>query len=192
MQINNSFSLIQNSSERVGEITHLVIHFMSNIIAHPENPFVIEECVKILADNQVSAHYIIDREGNIYSLVPESRSAWHAGRGSLPAYPDYENNLNQYSIGIELLATGTQENMSIFFDSDRYQQIPDEHLGYTEAQMISVNILINDILNRNQGIVSNRDHVIGHDEWSPGRRTDPGALFDWNKLDFVRKSKTFK
>lgn len=30
----------------------------------------------------------------------------------------------------------------------------------------------------------NRKHVLGHDEYAPGRKTDPGELFDWERLNY--------
>lgn len=44
-------------------------------------------------------------------------------------------------------------------------------------------ILINDIIDRNPGIPKNRFHVVGHDDYTD-RKTDPGSLFDWEKIGF--------
>ena len=64
--------------------THIVLHFISNAGNNPENPYVYEDIRKIFIDYDVSPHYMIDREGEIYFLMPESRAALHAGKGEIP------------------------------------------------------------------------------------------------------------
>jgi len=173
------------SGERHGEITHIVIHFISNVIANPANPYVIEDIASIFRTYGVSAHYIIDRDGTIHLAVPEDRVAFHAGAGSLADFPAYENNLNQHSIGIELLGMGTQEEMSLYLTAYEFQSLDPSFIGFTEAQYDALNWLLNGILARHPGIQPNRTHIIGHSEYSPGK-VDPGMLFEWERLDFMR------
>ena len=184
--LQQEYSLIENTSEREGDITHIMIHFMSNVIANPTNPYDIKDNVDILSRYNLSIHYIIDREGNIYQLVPENLVAWHAGRGRLDKFPHMENRMNNYSIGIELLGIGTEDEMTSFMSRDHYKLIPEEHIGFTDLQYEALNKLINDILKRNPTILPNRDHIIGHSEWTNGERPDPGMLFNWNLLEFNR------
>ena len=176
--------LIGHSEEREEEITHIVLHFISNVIANPGDPYVMEEVYDILYRYGLSAHYIIDREGNIYLSVPEDRVAWHAGRGTLAHFPHLENRLNHHSIGIEIMGIGTLEEMSIFLTPDQYAALHPDHIGFTDAQYESLNGLINDILSRHAAIQPNRLHIIGHDEYDPGK-PDPGRLFEWDRLDFM-------
>jgi N-acetyl-anhydromuramyl-L-alanine amidase AmpD len=136
-------------------------------------------------NNGVSTHYLIGRNGEVFRLVDENRVAFHAGRGSLPGFPGYENRLNEYSIGIELLAIGTQEEMLAFMPAQTYQLISPSNIGYTDAQYRSLNLLLDDILRRQPSIVRDRRHIIGHDEYAPGRRTDPGRLFDWSRIKVI-------
>ena len=179
-------SLIENFTERVsGDITHIVLHFISNVVANRENPYIIEDIHQILMTYDASVHYIIDRDGTIYRSVPEYLSARHAGPGNLEDFPQYENYLNQNSIGIEILAIGTQEEMAQFLTSAEYRSLNPSLIGFTDKQYAAVNKLINDILNRHQAIKPNRRHIIGHDEYAPGK-TDPGSLFDWYRLDFMK------
>ena len=56
------------------------------------------------------------------------------------------------------------------------------HIGYTEAQYKSLSLLLDDILARNKKMKRDRNHIIGHDEYAPARKTDPGSLFDWSKI----------
>ncbi|MBQ5684611.1 MAG: N-acetylmuramoyl-L-alanine amidase, partial [Clostridia bacterium] len=62
----------------------------------------------------VSVHYVIERDGTVHCYIPEERVAWHAGRGSFGGDAKYTNKMNLYAIGIELLAMGTEEEMSAF------------------------------------------------------------------------------
>lgn len=167
--------------------THIVLHFISNATNNPENPYAYEDVRKIFIDYDVSPHYMIDRDGKIYFLLPESRAARHAGKGSIEEFADYDDHLNRFSIGIELMAIGTEEEMQQIMSPEHYRQIPAEHIGYTEAQYQALNLLIDDILARNKQIKRDRLHIIGHDEYAPDRKTDPGDLFDWDKITFTEK-----
>ncbi|WP_010281907.1 N-acetylmuramoyl-L-alanine amidase [Bacillus timonensis] len=170
------------SEKRTKEITHLMIHFISNAGVNPADPYNVEDVYSIFEEYGLSVHYLIDREGTIYSLVPEDRVAYHAGKGSLSDFPEYENKMNEYSIGIELLAIGTREEMVKIIPENIYNQIDPSLAGYTDAQYQSLELLITTILKRNPSILRDRNHVIGHDEYAPGRKTDPGSLFDWSKI----------
>ncbi len=101
----------------------------------------------------VGAHYLIDRNGNIMRLVEEQNIAYHAGTSKMP---DGRKNVNDFSIGIEIIAT---------LES-----------GFTDQQYAAVNALIADIKGRYQ-IKS----VVGHADIAPGRKSDPWK-FDWKRL----------
>ncbi|ESU34282.1 hypothetical protein G3A_01830 [Bacillus sp. 17376] len=162
--------------------THIVLHFISNAAANPENPYIYEDIRKIFIDYDVSPHYMIDREGEIYYLLPESRAARHSGKGKLIEYAEYNDQLNKYSIGIELMAIGTESEMQQMMSTEHYKQIPQEHIGYTEAQYEALNMLLDDIIARSKEIKRDRMHIIGHNEYAPERKTDPGELFEWGKI----------
>jgi len=108
---------------------------------------------------QVSAHYLIDETGQIHSLVPEDRRAWHAGAGSWRGMGD----VNSASIGIELVNPGHEHG---------YRPFP-------KAQMAALLPLCQDILRRHPIPARN---VIGHSDAAPLRKQDPGELFDWQGL----------
>lgn len=101
----------------------------------------------------VGAHYLIDRSGAVLRLVEEANIAYHAGSSKMP---DGRKNVNDFSIGIEMIAT--------------------EDSGYTDKQYAAVNDLIADIRTRYK--ITN---VLGHGDIAPGRKTDPWK-FDWKKL----------
>lgn len=173
-----------NSEWRIEKITHVVIHFISNAYNNQKNPYEIEDIYSIFKKYEVSSNYVIGRDGEIYTFVPENRVAYHAGSGKLLDYPEYENRLNHYSIGIELLGIGSREEMIPIIKAEKFDLIDTNLLGYTYAQYESLNMLLDDIINRNASIVRDRNHIIGHDEYNPIMKTDPGVLFDWSKIGF--------
>ncbi|MBU5220707.1 N-acetylmuramoyl-L-alanine amidase [Bacillus albus] len=171
-----------NSKERTKSITHVLIHFMSNAVAKPQNPYNVKDAYNSFLDNGLSAHYLIDRTGFVYQFVNENRVAYHAGKGSILNQPKYTNKLNEYSIGIELLGIGTWEEMLIMMAEETYNLISPHNIGYTDAQYKSLKLLLDDICKRNPSIQKDRNHILGHDEYAKDRKTDPGSLFDWNKI----------
>ncbi|MBT5432874.1 MAG: N-acetylmuramoyl-L-alanine amidase [Alphaproteobacteria bacterium] len=113
-----------------------------------------EGAVERLCDpaSSVSAHYVVDDEGTILRLVAEDRRAWHAGVGR---WRD-QDDINSVSIGIEITNPG-----------DR---------AFPQPQMTAVATLSHGIIKRH-GIPAR--HVLGHSDVAPGRKQDPGPLFDW-------------
>lgn len=174
----------KNSEKRTEAITNLVIHFTSNAILQPKDPYDAQAIRKVFVDYGISTHYMIGRKGEIYLLVPENRVSYHAGKGSLKNFPQYKDQLNKYSIGIEMMAIGTKEEMSSMMPATVYDSIPKSHIGYTEAQYQSLQRLITDIVQRNPAIKKDREHIVGHDEYAPNRKSDPGSLFNWSKIGF--------
>ena len=104
---------------------------------------------------EVSAHYLVGRDGSVFRMVCEDKRAWHAGAGSWAGRGD----VNSRSIGIEL-------------DNDGMSQ-------FTEPLMEKLEILLADILDRH---VLPPNAVIGHSDMAPGRKRDPGKHFDWRRL----------
>jgi N-acetyl-anhydromuramyl-L-alanine amidase AmpD len=159
-----------------------MLHFCSYATENPINPYRFEDIFKTFETYGVSAHYLIDREGKIYQLVEENRVAYHAGKGHLPHEPHRQNDLNGRSIGIEMMAIGTKKEMKMFMSEEQYEQIPKDCIGFTEAQYKSLNLLLDDIRKRHSTISYDRRHIVGHNEYAPTRRSDPGSLFDWKKI----------
>lgn len=106
----------------------------------------------------VSSHLLIDRDGAVTQFVPFDRRAWHAGAS---CYRGREN-CNDFSIGIEL--EGTDET------------------PYTERQYNQLVTVVRQLLDH-YPTLSERD-IAGHSDIAPGRKTDPGAAFDW---DYFRR-----
>lgn len=104
---------------------------------------------------EVSAHYLIGRDGALWQMVREDQRAWHAGVGEWCGLED----INSRSIGIELDNGG-------------------DH-SFSEPQMAQLERLLAQILQR-WSIAP--EAVIGHSDMAPGRKIDPGPRFDWQRL----------
>lgn len=170
-----------NYENRTELTTHILLHFISNAYNSPTSPYDINAIYSILRDYELSSHYVIDRDGQIYIFTPENMVAYHAGSGYIEGFPSYTNKLNQHSIGIELLGIGTREEMIPVITESNFNLVKQEDLGFTDAQYNSLNTLINDILSRHSNIKRDRSHILGHDEYNPSK-TDPGSLFNWSKI----------
>jgi N-acetyl-anhydromuramoyl-L-alanine amidase len=102
---------------------------------------------------QVSAHFLIRRDGELLQFVSCDARAWHAGRSCWRG----RENCNDWSIGIEL--EGLEGRA---FEDPQYLQL---------ARLLRV-------LSKRYPI----EEVVGHEHVAPGRKADPGAGFDWLRL----------
>jgi N-acetyl-anhydromuramyl-L-alanine amidase AmpD len=123
-------------------------------------------CRALLVADKLSYHYLIDRAGRVYRLVAEDRVAWHAGVSKMPT--DGREWVNSFSVGVSLIASHPKDDPDV---ADR--TVP----GYTDAQYDALLGLVADIRTRHEV-----RFVVGHDEVAPGRKTDPGELFDWSRV----------
>lgn len=114
----------------------------------------------LLIREGVSAHYLIDREGKVYRLVAEENVAYHAGVSRLP---DGRSNVNEVSLGIELVNA---------YDDQ-----------YTEAQYRSLEALLRDLRRRYP-----LRYLYGHGQIAPLRRSDPWN-FEWSRLSAFRNGR---
>jgi N-acetylmuramoyl-L-alanine amidase len=108
---------------------------------------------------QVSAHYLIDEQGQVFHLVAEQHRAWHAG---ISQWRDH-SDVNSRSLGIELVNPGHEFG---------YRPFP-------SAQMQALAGLARDLQSR--WPIPHRN-VVGHSDVAPLRKQDPGELFDWRWL----------
>jgi N-acetyl-anhydromuramyl-L-alanine amidase AmpD len=89
-----------------------------------------------------------------------------------------------------MLAAGSHRDMAIFMKPEKYAEfvrLSPEAVGFTDAQYESLNALLRDIRWRRPEILNDRAHVIGHEEYAPSRRTDPGDTFDWARIGLARE-----
>lgn len=108
-----------------------------------------------IAELKVSAHLFIERDGKVTQFVPFDARAWHAGNSSFAGVAD----CNNYSIGIEL---------------EGADDIPYSDAQYQELQKVSRQLLLT-------YPKLTPERITGHSDVAPGRKTDPGPAFDWQR-----------
>jgi len=168
------------SWERTENITHIVVHFISAVNVDAADPYNYQTIRQIFTDGNVSAHYLLDREGNATALVAEDRAAWHAGKGEWGDDERYTNAMNKYSIGIEIMNIGTFADMQQYLTRAEYDALDDALIGFTDEQYATLAALIDELCAR-YDIPKDREHVLGHQEYNP-QKSDPGEGFDWSKI----------
>ena len=129
------------------------------IVVHFTNQHSVQESLDTLrtanSGGPVSSHYLVGADGHIYQLVSDQLRAWHAGPGRWGTITD----INSASIGIEL---------------DNDGQSP-----FAQPQIDSLLRLLGDLTER---LHIPRTQIVGHEEFAPGRKDDPGPLFPWQQL----------
>ena len=116
--------------------------------------------------SKVSSHYFINNLGKIFTLVPDSYSAWHAGISSWKKY----KSLNKNSIGIEISNPGHEFNYNRF-----------------SKKQINSLIKLSKFLIKKYKIKSNC--ILAHSDIAPYRKKDPGEKFPWKYLSQNKISK---
>jgi AmpD protein len=111
---------------------------------------------KAIEGLRASAHVVIRRDGELTQYVPFSQRAWHAGISQYGT----RSGCNDFSVGVELEGTDTTP--------------------YTEAQYAQLVRLIVALLAAYPSLAP--QHIVGHSDVAPGRKTDPGPSFDWPRL----------
>ncbi|MFD1122920.1 1,6-anhydro-N-acetylmuramyl-L-alanine amidase AmpD [Methylophilus flavus] len=106
-----------------------------------------------IAHLKVSSHFLIRRDGQLIQFVSCNQRAWHAGVSSWQG----RERCNDFSIGIELEGS--------------------DDCAFNDAQYLTLQALI-DALKKRYPI----QHIVGHSEIAPGRKTDPGPFFDWQRI----------
>lgn len=114
---------------------------------------------------RVSAHYLVDGDGETFQLVEDAHRAWHAGVASWGGQSD----INARSIGVEIVNGG--------HDYPGPDGVPP---AYAETQMTAVCALV-DALTRRWSIAPWR--VVGHSDVAADRKRDPGEHFPWDRLE---------
>lgn len=104
---------------------------------------------------EVSSHLLIDRQGNITQFVPFDKRAWHAGASNFQG----RERCNDFSIGIELEGA--------------------DHIAFTAEQYAVLAEVSQQIIDHYPMMTA--DRIVGHSDIAPGRKTDPGEAFDWQR-----------
>jgi len=147
------------------KIELIVIHGISLPPRHFGEDFINQLFLGTLNTNQpefadlqgveVSAHLLIRRDGEIIQYVPFDKRAWHAGKSQFRG----KSNCNDFSVGIEL--EGCDD---IPYTKEQYRQLAGILQLFQRLWKIPV------------------DHIVGHVDIAPDRKTDPGPAFDWKLL----------
>ena len=119
------------------------------------------ESIKRLKDEnaKVSCHYLLDRSGAVTQMVKEDYIAWHAGKSKWKNF----NDLNKFSIGIELVNRG-------------------HNFGYENFPNKQIQSLIKLCKALKRKYKINKQNFLGHSDIAPLRKMDPGEKFPWKKL----------
>lgn len=154
-----------------GEISLIVVHNISLPAGHFGNGYIkklfcnqlenVHPDFEDLLELRVSPHLLIGRTGKVTQFVPFDRRAWHAGESS---YMD-RSDCNDFSVGIELEGTDT---------------FPYRNEQYTAL------IRICRLLMAEYDI--GYQSIVGHSDIAPGRKTDPGPVFEWFQLKHLLKN----
>jgi AmpD protein len=106
-----------------------------------------------LAGLRVSSHFLVRRDGALLQFVPVAERAWHAGASRWRG----RGRCNDFSVGIEVEGVDDAP-----FEDPQYRRL----------------IRLVGALRRRLPL---RD-IAGHSDVAPGRKSDPGAGFDWRRL----------
>ncbi|MGB0907731.1 MAG: N-acetylmuramoyl-L-alanine amidase [Maricaulaceae bacterium] len=108
---------------------------------------------------KVSAHYMVEEDGEIFRLVEDDKRAWHAGVSEWAG----EANVNSASIGIEIVNGGHDYGLPDFPD-----------------------VQINAVISLSKLLIEKHNiapiNVVGHSDIAPARKQDPGEKFPWAGL----------
>lgn len=105
---------------------------------------------------EVSAHFLIRRDGALWQFVSCEDRAWHAGASSFQR----RDNCNDFSIGVEL--EGLEGDT---FEPAQYDGLRTLLCALSEQYPLR--------------------HLAGHSDVAPGRKIDPGPGFEWHRLSDV-------
>lgn len=156
-----------NCDSRPDDISLLIIHGISLPPGEFGGPWIdalftntldpdADDYFRQIADLKVSSHLLIRRDGELVQYVPFQQRAWHAGESSFKG----KSCCNDFSIGIELEGT--------------------DDLAYSDEQYQQLATVITSIQKQYPAITPER--IVGHSDVAPGRKTDPGSAFDWQRL----------
>ena len=107
------------------------------------------------AATQVSAHYVICKDGTLHHMLNDYLRAWHAGSGKW----GNNNDVNSSSIGIEI-----------------------DNNGLDSFSLAQLNTLYGVLAFIKKAYNIPTSNFIGHSDIAPSRKTDPGVLFPWKSL----------
>ena len=131
-----------------------IIELFTNSLNPDEHPYYAE-----IYTRQVSAHFLIRRDGKLVQFVSCLNRAWHAG----VSIWNGRERCNDFSVGIELEGSDFE-----VFENEQYKTLKALIASITSTYPIQA--------------------VVGHSDIAPIRKTDPGPYFDWSQIDSTNKN----
>jgi len=182
--VNHDFKTNKSSSGK-NICDFLIIHYTGSYEGVRGD---INQCVNL--NIKVSWHLTIDRKGQVYQHADFRKITWHAGKSfwkSRVTDKEYEN-LNKYSIGIELDNAGKLTQISDNkFKTDYGQKLTKDQVykddngnfweKYSIPQLESLYEVSKIIVKKYKTV-----EILGHEDIAPLRKTDPGPAFDMEIL----------
>jgi N-acetyl-anhydromuramyl-L-alanine amidase AmpD len=141
-------------------ISYGIIHAISYVNRDEALRYNIDKCVELFKEFGVSAHVLIDRDGTRYELVPDEKVAYHAGK----SFWQGTSNLNYHSLGVELIGCYEGKYLYEGFTNKQYESL----VEYAKEKSDLYGLTLLDWL--------------GHEQVSPGRKRDPGPMFNWARF----------
>jgi hypothetical protein len=147
-----NFKVGRKGRKIIAIVNHITAGLMPGTLSWLRNPTA-----------KVSAHYLVTKSGQIYQLVKQTDTAYHAGIVNKPNWSLYDGtNPNLYTLGIE------------------HEALAGESL--TEQQYLATLGLHNELLEKWE-ITVDHEHIIGHYRLDTiNRKNDPGPGFPWDRL----------
>lgn len=148
---------MQNYAEDWVGTTNFSLRRPNIVVIHHTAQNSVDQTLKTftLRRTQVSSHYVIGRNGEVYHMLNDLYRAWHAGNGQWGSNTD----INSASIGIEL-------------DNNGFE-------AFSPLQMASLLELLEDLKTKYNIPTAN---FIGHSDIAPTRKNDPNRTFPWKLL----------
>ena len=136
--------------------------------------------MKLYLDGGVSTHYMIDKDGTVYHIVPDVNRAYFAGMGSLKYGSKYNSTISDDKLkgsnreGELGKGSGDMNSWALGI-----MNVNDAVSTFTPEQ-VKANVYLHEKLVTDHNL--NPKNILGHAEWAPGRKIDPSPYYDWRAL----------
>lgn len=157
LRVLGQYPLMDSSSSAFVGTTNFNARRPSIVIIHHTAQNSCEQTLRTFTvlHSQVSAHYVICRNGSVVHMLNDNLRAWHAGNSKWGTITD----LNSASVGIELDNNGAEP--------------------FPKAQIDALLALLGRL--KNQYNIP-QQNFIGHSDIAPTRKNDPSKFFPWKTL----------
>jgi len=147
-----NFTAGRRGRKIIAIVNHITAGLMPGTLSWMRNPAA-----------KASAQYLVTKTGEVYQMVKDEDTAWHAGIVKSPKWPLYDgSNPNFYTLGIE---------------HECYSGGELTEAQYQASRLLHLALVVK------HGIPVDADHIIGHYRIdSVNRPNDPGAAFPWSRL----------